>query len=443
MKLGMVRSIALLLTLVLFTVSTIASTTIQFQFESEFAVEHAEKEKAKMVMYDWMRESNPITSIYSDVVDEFNAKPDLNASISVHHIPGTPYYTKLNAGIAANRGPDIFMSHAAGVLEKYAAAERLLSLDNAFANDPTWKASFNPGVLDLLSYADKIYAVPSSFAVVALFYNKQIFKQYSLTPPRTYDELLSVIRVLTMNKVTPFAFGAKTPWTAAQFSEMVANRIGGNEPYDAIMEGRGSWLHPSFIETGHVMQELRDLGAFPKQFLELDNNAVNLMFKQGQAAMLVTGSWVINQMIAEDSEVKDSIGVIQFPTFTNGKGDVDTWLGQTSVNFAINAEAKDKSAAIELLKMFTSEKYQRRIAEKGGDIPVIKLELDPDRTPLLTQELQKKISNMKRLFIFYDVGLGTVIGDEYNQTIQAILAGKKTEEAFANLETFTNLRRGN
>jgi len=440
MRHGMVRSAALLLMLALFTVST-ACTFTPLQMDGVAVGTHAEKEKVRMVMYDWMRERNPITSIYNEVIDEFNARPDLNASMTVRHIPGTPYYTKLNAGMAANHGPDLFMSHAAGVLGKYAAAERLLSLDQAFTSDPKWKASFNPGVLDLLSYQDRIYAVPTSFAIVALFYNKQIFKQYNLTPPRTYEELLSVIRVLTMHKVTPFAFGAKTPWTAAQFSEMVANRIGGNEPYDAIMEGRGSWLHPSFIETGYVMQELREAGAFPPQFLELDNDAVNLMFRQGQAAMLVTGSWAINQLIAEDSEVKDSIGVIPFPVFTDGKGDVDTWLGQTSVNFAINAEAKDKAAAIELLKMFTSEKYQRKIAEQGGDIPVIQLELDPGRTPQLTQELQKKISSMKRLFIFYDVGLGTVIGDEYNQTIQAILAGKKSEEAFANLETFTNLHR--
>ncbi|UQZ81109.1 Cyclodextrin-binding protein precursor [Paenibacillus konkukensis] len=442
MGLGMVKSIALLLMLVFFTAVTACANT-QFQTGRMPSVGHAEKEKVRMVMYDWMRERNPITDIYSEVVAEFNAREDVHASMSVRHIPGTPYYAKLNAGIAANHGPDLFMSHAAGVLGKYAAADRLLSLDDAFAVDPKWKESFNPGVLDLLSYRDKIYAVPSSFAVVALFYNKHIFEQHSLVPPRTYEQLLSVVRVLAANGVTPLAFGAKTPWTAAQFSEMVANRIGGNEPYDAIMEGRGSWLHPSFIETGHVMQQLRDNGAFPQSFLELDNDAVNLMFKQGQAAMLVTGSWAINQMIADDSKIKDSVGVIPFPAFPNGKGDMDTWLGQTSVNFAVNAEAKDQAAAIELLKMFTGEKYQRKIAEKGGDIPVIKLELDPGLTPQLTQALQEQLTGMKRLFIFYDVGLGTVIGDEYNQTVQAILAGKPPEEAFANLETFTNLHRGN
>ncbi|WP_274654384.1 ABC transporter substrate-binding protein [Paenibacillus humicola] len=440
MKLKTVQSLAPVLLLVLFTTVT-ACGIMRSPAGSRPDEAQVAPEKIKMVMYDWLREGQPTTGIYSEGVEEFNKRPDLGATVTVHHIPGTPYYTKLKARLAANDGPDLFMSHAAGVLQTYAAADRLLPLDDAFAQDPAWKASFAPGVFDLLSYRDHIYAVPTSFAAVALFYNKHIFGQYGLTPPRTYEELLHVIRVLKANRVTPFAFGAKMPWTAAQFSEMVADRIGGSEPYDAIMHGEGNWLHPAFIETGRVMERLRDMGAFPDAFLELDNDAVNLMFKQGKAAMLVTGSWVINQMIAEDSEVKDAVGVVKFPVFPNGKGDADTWLGQTSVNFAVNAEAKDKQAAVQLLKLFTSEKFQRKIAEEG-DIPVIKLELDPNRTPQLTKQLQKEMSTMNRMFIFYDVGLGQVIGDEYNNTIQAILAGKKPEDAFASLETFTRLHRG-
>ncbi|WP_252891735.1 hypothetical protein [Thermoclostridium stercorarium] len=53
-------------------------------------------------------------------------------------------------------------------------------------------------------------------------------------------------------------------------------------------------------------------------------------------------------------------------------------------------------------------------------------------------ELQK---DMEEFFLFYDVALGNTIGDEYNNTIQAITAGKNPEEAFRALQEFTEQNR--
>ena len=44
------------------------------------------------------------------------------------------------------------------------------------------------------------------------------------------------------------------------------------------------------------------------------------MFKNGEAAMMVTGSWGINQVVAEDSKIKDVAAIAKFPVFENGKG---------------------------------------------------------------------------------------------------------------------------
>lgn len=393
--------------------------------------------KVKMVMYDWQTKDNVVTNLADELAKDFSERPDSGATLEIQHIPGDPYYPKLNAGLAANKGPDVFSVHAAGKMKTYVDADRLLPLDDALAADPEWKEKFTSGAFNLLTFDGKIYGIPTSFSAVAMFYNKNTFEQYNLEVPTTYEELKQVIKVLTDNKVIPFAFGAKEAWTSALFSEIVANRIGGDEPFNAIMDGGGTWLDPSYIETGRIMQELEQLGAFPDGFLGIDNTGMMNMFKNGEAAVMVTGSWAINQITGEDSKVKDDLGIAKFPTFEGGKGDLDTWLGQPAFNLVINAKTVNKDAAIKFLKTWSEDKYQKRIAEEAGDIPATQVELDSNKVPALSQELNQQMSTMKGMFIFYDVGLGAQIGDEYNNTIQAILAGKSPEDAFKDLQTYT------
>ena len=45
-------------------------------------------------------------------------------------------------------------------------------------------------------------------------------------------------------------------------------------------------------------------------------------------------------------------------------------------------------------------------------------------------------SDMESLFLFYDVALGSVIGNEYNNTVQGIMSGNDPQEAFENFQKF-------
>lgn len=399
------------------------------------------KEKVQMKTFDWIEPDTSRMTMQNDLLQDFNARTDVNATIEASHLNSADFYTKLNAQIAGNEAPDVFTMHAAGKMKTYSDSNKIIPLNEYFDKDPEWKDSFISGAFNLMTFDDKIYGVPVSFSAATLYYNKDIFAKYKLSVPTTYDELKNVVTVLASNKVTPIAMGAKDAWVSALFSEFVANRIGGDEPFNALMSGNGTWLDPSYIETGHVLQELKGLNAFEEGFLSVDNNAMTNMFRNGEAAMMVTGSWAIDKLVEPDSKVKDAIGIAKFPTFPNGKGDIDTWLGQPGFNLVISANAKDKDAAVAYIKEWTSEQYQKRVGEEQGDIPSIKITLDPTKVPALSKSLKDEMSTMKGMFIFYDVGLGAKIGDEYNNTIQAILAGKTPEDAFKSLQSYTEKNR--
>lgn len=380
---------------------------------------------------------DPIDQLIQRTADNFNAL-DNGITIDLQWTSGDVYYTRLPALIAAGTVPDIFATHAAGVLQTYTNAGRVLALNEFIDTDPEWRDHFIDGAFRLMTFDGNIYAIPWYYSAVPLFYNMDIFEAHGLVAPETYDDLLNVIAVLRDAGVTPFAFGARDAWTPALFMSMVANRIGGDGPFDAIMAGGGSWLDPSYIEAGYIMQELANVGAFPDDFMGLGADDMAAMFKAGEAAMYVMGSWAIAQVYADDSTVQGSISATKFPTLPGGVGDPNVWLGQPSITNAVSIDTPHPEAVMEFLKYWTSDEHQIFLGEAAGQIPATRVSLNPDAVSPLALYLNALIAESSGMFIFYDVGLGRAIGDEYNNVVQAILAMSDITQTLQNFQIFTD-----
>ena len=399
--------------------------------------ENRQAGKPRVVIYDYGHENEPAVVLYSKLVDQYNAKPDSKVFLDYQFIAGDAYYPKLNAAIAANNPPDIFSSHAGGVLANYVSAGKVFALDDAFAKDPAWKNRFVAGAFDALTVGGKIYAIPTSQAVVPIFYNKDIFSRLGLSVPQSYDELKNVVSVLRKNGLVPFADGDKDVWVGAMMAEVVANRIGGGQPYNAIASGGGNWTDPSFVRAGQVIQELVGLKAFPDDFLGVGYDAMIALFMGEKAAMCVNGTWDLGRFTAADSPIKDKVSVMNFPAIPGGIGKGTDWLGNPDHNIAISSSNKSVDASVEFLKIWASEAVQKNIGEEQGKIIVTKTALDQAKVPPAASQLNNLLTNATGIFLFYDVGLGPTIGQEFNNTFQAIYAGNDVLTSLQRLQKFT------
>ena len=393
-------------------------------------------QKVSLKVSCWGIETDPNSKLIKEAVELFNKNNTKNATATVEFTEQEQYKTKIAALLAANEAPDLFNTWASGFLKPFVTAGKVYSLSEGLDKDSEWKGRYVNGIFAPLTFNGKIYAAPTTQTVVCLFYNKEIFEKYGLKAPQNYAELKTVIETLNKNSITPFALGNKAPWVGAMMSELIANRIGGSEPFNKVYDGSGTWEDPSFIEAGKVMAELVKLDAFPKGFNALDNDPAQALFKQGKAAMLVMGSWAIQQLTNEESAIKGKLDVAKFPAMNNGKGSVDNWLGQPDQSFAVSSSCKNKEAALELLKTFSDPAIQAKFAE-AGNLVATNVKIDPAKSNPLALKVAELQKDMKELLIFYDVGLGATIGNEYNNTIQAITAGKAPEEAFKKLQQFT------
>lgn len=403
-------------------------------------VETTSAEKIALKISCWGLEEDPNSKIIKETVALFNEKNTTNSTATVEFTEQEQYKTKIAAQVAANELPDAFNSWAAGFMKPYVQAGKIFSLSEELDKDAAWKNRYVGGIFAPLTFDGKIYGAPTTQTVVLLFYNTAIFSKYSLTEPQTYSDLKNIITTLNKNGITPFALGNKGPWVGAMFSELVANRIGGSEPFNKVYDGTGTWEDPSFIEAGKVMGELSKMNAFPKGFNALDNDPSRELFIQGKAAMHVMGSWAIQQVYNDNNPNKDQIGVCKFPAMENGKGSIDNWLGQPDQCFLVSAGSKNTAGAVEFLKFLSDPETQTKFAE-AGNLIATNTQLDASKLNPLSVKVGELQKDMKELFIFYDVGLGATIGNEYNNTIQAITAGKAPEEVFKKLQQFTDTNR--
>lgn len=374
------------------------------------------------------------------VTAEFNeAHP--NIRVDVEFIPVPEYKKRIFLEMGSDNPPDIFMTWAAGFLETFVAGGKALALDEALANDDEWRQRFHTGAFEQLSVDGHIYAVPNTEVVTALFYNKRIFRDLGLVPPKTFKDMLDMAPVLKSHGYIPLALGNEEPWVGGMLAGVIAERIGGLAPYENLTQGGAGWLDPSYVETGHLLQNMKNVGLFPGYCNTLSYADTVELFVEGKASMIIMGSWVIPFFLQSPAIVADGVGVVPIPKATGGMGSDGTWMGQVDSNLGVSAQSKNKEAALTYLKWFSSPFVQRKLVEATGNLVVADVgDVMPKVSPL-TLDLMNLLENKKSMFLFYDVRFGQGIGVAFNQTIKAIIDGVPPEQAFEELEKAIRMAR--
>ena len=159
-------------------------------------------------------------------------------------------------------------------------------------------------------------------------------------------------------------------------------------------------------------------------------------FKSGKAASFIWSSYCISNFEAEDSAVKDKVVLGKCPTVEGGNGDENNWLGQADRCLVVSERCENKDAAVEFIKYYTQTKYMQEMSDAGTLTTINADKLDLSNVGPIASQIMKLHSDMTGLFVFYDVALGSVVGNEYNNTVQAIMSGSDSQEMFENFQQF-------
>ncbi len=218
----------------------------------------------------------------------------------------------------------------------------------------------------------------------------------------------------------------------------LCDREGGPDNLEGITAGTLDWTSESFINAGNKLAELSQY--FQESAAGDSNDQATAMFYNGEASMLVQGSWAIGQINGNNPDFEDKCGVFQFPGIEGG-ADPNRMIVKTD-NLVVSSTTEHPEACIALMKMFTDEEAQKYTAEVGGKIPVVNnVEIDYAKAPKQLEFIQDILSNMSGTFGFYNESLDSVeAGDVFDNAMVDIFLGElNSEEAFQEVQDFYEL----
>lgn len=372
-----------------------------------------------------------ISKGYGEVIDRFNADYE-----GVYHV--TPittnleeYYSKLNALVAAGDTPDVFIVSPGPNLTTYVEPGITADLTEYLEADG-WKDTFNgEGVFSQQTYDGKIYAVPLNIAAACVFYNTEMFEAAGAEVPTNWDEMIAACQKLQDAGYTPITISAGTAWCLSMLCGYLCDREGVD--LAAIDAGEASWLDEKVVDAANKMLELSQY--FQPTAAGDTNDVATAGFYNGEAAMLIQGSWAIAQINGSNPDFESKCGVFSFPGIDGGND--PTRVIAKSDSLAMSSATEHPEAAVALMKYFTDDTAQKYTAEVGGKIPVTKVEYDASVAPQQLAYVMDVFSNAGSTFGFYNESLRTTeAGATFDDAMVSIYLGTPVEEGLQVIEDF-------
>ena len=382
-------------------------------------------EEIKWMFWDDLEATEDLVSKgYKDVIDRFNTEYEGKYHVTPITTNLEEYDGKLNALIAAGQTPDVYICNPGPNMDVYVNAGAAADLTDILENqEKDWYATFTDGIFDRLTYDGKIMAVPTNFAAACVYYNTELFEKAGVEVPTTYDELIDVCKKLQDAGITPISCSAGTSWCLSMIAGYLCDRSGVD--LQAIPDHKANWTDDNCIAAGEKLKELSQY--FQETAAGDSNDQATANFYNGDAAMLVQGSWAMAQINGNNPDFQSKCGVFQFPAIEGGN-DPNRIIAKTD-SLAMSSTTEHPDACIALMKYFTDETAQKYTAEIGGKIPVTNVDIDYDKAPKQLKYVMDIFAKATGTFGFYNESLAsTEAGSTFDDAMVSIYLGNNSVE---------------
>ena len=233
-------------------------------------------------------------------------------------------------------------------------------LNEYFADDTEFDvADLSPAALGSCTVNGDTIAIPLITEAHVMYYNKLLFEEKGLEPPKTLEEMYNTAELMTDKANGYYGVVSRGQRSAAvtQFSTYLQN-FGG----DFMTNGKASIDTPEAIAAFTFYGDmLRNFG--PPGVLNMSWPQAADIFSQGKVAMYTDANSLYNAVASpENSKIAGNVGVAMMPEGPAGTApyNVCSWA------LAVGSNSDNKDAAWELVRWLTS-KENMAIAQKAGN----------------------------------------------------------------------------
>jgi multiple sugar transport system substrate-binding protein len=362
--------------------------------------------------------------VLGTVVKPFkSANPDLVVKTTL--IPNAEYYTKLQAAIAAGKGPDVAQFFPESQAQFLDSSTLRPVPDGLVDPGSFFKSLWDAGVVD-----DVAYTVPWYAYTYALVYRSDLAKKAGVQAPTTWAGMEPFLKAL-QGAGAAHALGADIGWDIfnGQDVAMYAWQAGGS-----LVTSAGKWN----LNTPQMVDAL-DYNASFFTAGTADTSGPTFLdaqpyFVSGKTASMITGPWVIGQL---DTAAKKSgwtaSHVATAPLPAGASSSVSFSAGGT---WGVLADSGNTDAAWKLVRHLAEPSTQVAQYKAYGSLPaVIPAWDDPaiKGQPLLAAFF----TQLKNTRAFPQVSTWQQVATRLGKEVEAVAKGKQTAaKAAANIQAY-------
>ncbi|WP_122643631.1 ABC transporter substrate-binding protein [Luxibacter massiliensis] len=331
--------------------------------------------KTTLTMWSW----SPITRTCDKMLAAFEEEnPDIDIEFTYYNYD-PEYLSALSAAAASDSLPDIIGLQPGSLTAQY--ADYLVDY-TSYAEEEwgeSWKDNYPEMIANQIQMGNAEgdegnYILPVEAQVITIVYNKNVFDEYKLEVPTTYDELKEVCKTLNDNGVAPLFFGGANGWQCVNVFTMLCSQLD-TTMFDKAQAGEIKWTDEKMVEAMSNFKLMFDDGIFQTGAMSADANTNGTpAFVSNSAAMMALGSWWCQEYTAEDpaTTVADwDFGFFYLPPVGTA-ANAATPVGGIDFGYGITTNCENPEAAWTAIKSFSSGAGIQACVDDVNNLPAFK-----------------------------------------------------------------------
>jgi len=337
-----------------------------------------------------------IPTILQSVMDGF-ATSHPGSTLKLTYVPQDQLDQKLQLLSAQDALPEMFFAPGTPAAQTdMAKSGKALNLEDALTQLGVFD-KMDPTAAQIMrnQQGGKVYALPLELNIEGFWYNKKIFSDNSLQPPKTWDDLVTTAAALKAKNIQPFSASGLQGWPLTRLVSGYLFRSLGPDALQKVASGQAKLTDPSYVKAAQAVADLGAKGYFGPGFATLDYSPAVDEFIQGKAAMFYMGSWAIgdyNDASRNTMGGPGNIGYFPFPTVSGGAGSVDQIPMNAGLPIMMSAKKyKDNPGLADWLKYLAQNYGDTAMKLKGAisGFPATNAPADlPPTTVLVTNQIK-------------------------------------------------------
>ncbi|WP_167859352.1 ABC transporter substrate-binding protein [Paenibacillus cymbidii] len=340
--------------------------------------ETVKKPQEPVTLKIWYRIGRPYRDMLTTTIERFQKANPL-ITIEVNDIPAAQYSASMQAAIAGNSLPDLFMNDLTITLQKMIQLDLLKDLNDIFP--PAKLAEFIPGTFTegVTMLNGKVYNVPQRDprpAVPLVYYNKEMiakagYTEADLDKQLTYDQFIEIVKKTkeANNLKYGIAVSGKSDlfWFHTAYLNAMSSSVN-PEISDGFNYSTGQYVYnnPGLVEAMKFFKKLDDEKLFLPNWLTMSNGEIRQPFLDGKDIAFtfqhIESTWLFDS---------NKIGVMNIPTKDgkpfyipfNGAGDQQSWQ--------VNKKTKHPEEVKKFIEFFMEDTFKSGVEKGWVRSPVI------------------------------------------------------------------------